>query len=83
MPKLALSVMLTMLLASCGSSYPVAAPVSPCKVSPPPGELEVTPTACGTQVCWSIEDTIKLARWAAAVAEYERDVKACPYLVTR
>lgn len=81
MRKLLLCATLTTLLASCGSSYPVSAPADPCRVPPFPAPLVVTPHGCGHDVCWSLEDTLALTRWAAAVEEYWRGVSRCPLVV--
>lgn len=65
---------------SCGSSYPVAEPVEPCRVSAFPAPLEMTPEGCGERVCYSIEDTIAWLKWEQAVDEFWRDVTRCPYV---
>ncbi len=75
--------LLTTLLASCASAYPVIVPVEPCVIPPFPPPLVVSPEACGEWVCWSVEDTVEFVRWEAAVDEYWRAVTTCPYVMER
>jgi hypothetical protein len=78
MPRLMPCAMLTVLLASCGSSYPVAVPVEPCRVPAFPAPLDIAPQTCGEMVCFTVEDTLAFLRWEAAVEEYRLAVARCP-----
>jgi hypothetical protein len=80
MTRLLLCALLMTLPASCGSNYPVAAPVEPCAVPAFPAPLDVSPVGCGEWVCWTVADTVEFVRWEQAVNEYWRAVTICPFV---
>jgi hypothetical protein len=73
--------LLLTLSASCGYSYPVAAPVDPCRVPAFPPPLDVYPIDCGEYVCWTVEDQLEWIRWEQGVNDYWWAVVHCPWVV--
>lgn len=79
MRKLLLSLALGMPLISCGAlSTVIPEPSQTCKVPVLPPAPALDPQVCGERVCLTVEETVELARWGAAVKEVERALALCP-----
>ncbi len=74
--------LLTTLLISCGTPYPVVTPTEPCHVPvrpTPPSGADIA--ACGDLVCESIETAIAFAQYVFDSTEVELAIARCSLVV--
>jgi hypothetical protein len=48
-----------------------------------PPAPKLTPIDCGEHVCFTLDDTVKLAAWVHDITEVRRDLARCPLVVFR
>jgi len=83
MKLLLLCAILALPAISCGTDYPVTKPSNPCQVIAWPPAPKLTPIDCGEHVCFTLDDTVKLAAWVHDITEVRRDLARCPLVVFR